>query len=95
MNITKKKETKLEKEINDAIEVLSMLKKWTPEYTKVSSNIETLMKAQSYDCKRQSISWDTLLGVGGNLAGILIILNYEKLNVLTSKAVGFVIRGRV
>ena len=95
MNITKDKRTKLEKEIDDAVEVLSMLKKWTPEYTKVSSNIETLMKAQSYDGKRQVIKWDTLLTVGGNLAGIILILNYEKLDIITTKAIGFVLKGRV
>ena len=38
---------------------------------------------------------DTLLIVGGNLAGIVLILSFEHLNVLTSKAVGFVIKSKV
>ena len=94
MNITKDKRTKLEKEIDNSIEILSVLKKWSPEYTKVCTNIEQLMKAQSYDSKRQVIKWETLLQIGGNLAGILLILNYEKLDIVTTKAISFV-RGRV
>lgn len=38
---------------------------------------------------------DTLLVVGGNLMGILLILNFEKLDIVRSKAVGFVLKGRV
>lgn len=38
---------------------------------------------------------DTLLIVGGNLAGILLILNFEKLDIVRSKALGFVLKGRV
>lgn len=38
---------------------------------------------------------DTLLVVGGNLMGILLILNFEKLDIVRSKALGFVLKGRV
>lgn len=38
---------------------------------------------------------DTLLIVGGNLAGILLILNFERLDIVRSKALGFVLKGRV
>ena len=31
----------------------------------------------------------------GNLMGIFLILGYEKANVITSKALGFIIKGRV
>ena len=41
------------------------------------------------------ISPDTLLIVGGNLLGILLILNYEKLDIVSSKAVGFILKARV
>ena len=41
------------------------------------------------------ISPDTLLIVGANLLGILLILNYERLDIISTKALGFVIRGRV
>lgn len=38
---------------------------------------------------------DTLLVVGGNLLGILLILNFERLDIVRSKAMGFVLKGRV
>ena len=41
------------------------------------------------------ISPDTLLVVLGNLAGILLILKFEKLDVIATKAIGFVLIGRV
>lgn len=42
-----------------------------------------------------SISPDTILVVAGNLLGIVLILKHEKLDIITSKALGFVLRGRV
>jgi len=41
------------------------------------------------------ISPDTLLIVGGNLLGILLILNFEKMDIVTTKALQFVMKGRV
>ena len=41
------------------------------------------------------ISPDTLLIVGANLLGILLILNYEKLDIMSSKAVSFILKARV
>lgn len=38
---------------------------------------------------------DTLLIVGANLIGILLILNYEKLDIVSSKAVSFILKARV
>lgn len=38
---------------------------------------------------------DTLLVVGGNLIGILLILNFEKMDIVRSKAISFVLKGRV
>lgn len=38
---------------------------------------------------------DTLLIVAGNLAGILLILNFEKMDIVRSKAMSFVLKGRV
>lgn len=43
---------------------------------------------------KKGISPDTVVVVVGNLLGIVLILTYEKVNVVTSKALGFVMRGR-
>lgn len=95
MKITrKKKQSKLEEEINSVLEEMSVLDKDSEEYETMLGNLETLYKAKSYE-KPSGISADTLLIVGGNLVGIYLILNYEKLNIISSKAIGFVLKGRV
>jgi hypothetical protein len=41
------------------------------------------------------ITPDTLVVVAGNLMGILLILNFEKMDIIRSKAISFVLKGRV
>lgn len=41
---------------------------------------------------RWRVSPDTMAIVAGNLAGILIMVKFERFNVLTSKALGMVLR---
>lgn len=57
--------------------------------------LEIAEKRQKLDSAKWKFSPDTLLVVGGNLLGIGLILSHEKLNVISSKALGFVLRGRV
>lgn len=47
------------------------------------------------ELRKKGISADTKLIVAGNLLGIGTILFYERAHVVTSKALGFVLRGRV
>jgi len=93
--ITKRdKRTTLEKEIDEVIKTLSELPKDSEEYTNIVANLEVLYKAKSNE-KISCVSPDTVAVVVGNLMGILIILGYEKANVITTKALGFVMKGRV
>ena len=41
------------------------------------------------------ITPDTMLVVAGNLAGIVLILNYERFDIVRSAAKSFVLKGRV
>jgi predicted nucleic-acid-binding protein len=45
--------------------------------------------------KKIKFSPDTLLAVAGNLVGIVAILGFEKANVVTSKALGFVTKTKI
>lgn len=45
--------------------------------------------------KKFKVKPDTLLIVAGNLVGILLILKFEKMDIITSKALGFVMKGRI
>ena len=42
-----------------------------------------------------TVTPDTLLIAVTNLAGIVLILNFEKLDIVRSKAMSFVLKGRV
>lgn len=63
------------------------------DYTKTLSLVERLHEMLDEE-NPDVVSKNTLLIVGGNLLGIIMILKHENLNVITSKALGFVIRAR-
>lgn len=88
------KRTNLEKEIDSVLEKISKLDPSSEGYKNAVESLEKLYKAKSYD-KSKTVSYDTLAVVIGNLAGIGMILGYEQSRVITSKALNFVLRGRV
>ena len=63
------------------------------DYTKALSLVERLHDMLDKD-DPEVVSKNTLLVVGGNLLGIILILKHEHLNPITSKALSFVIRTR-
>jgi septal ring factor EnvC (AmiA/AmiB activator) len=46
------------------------------------------------DAKPDRLSKDTLAIVAGNIAGIMLIIGYERVNVIASKALAFVMKSR-
>lgn len=60
------------------------------EYDKTSSQIVKLEKLRHELRAGDKISKETWANVGANLLGILLVLHYEKLGVVTSKAFGFI-----
>lgn len=59
------------------------------EYQQAAESLRTLYEAKGI--KNPSIiSADTLISAGANLLGILLVINHERLNVLTTKAFGMV-----
>ncbi len=89
-NLTKwVRRKKLEKIIEEQLRNLA-------EKAKTPAEIELVIGLrEKANAAKKSVSMDTVLVVLGNLAGILLILNFEKLNVLTSKAIPFVLKGRI
>jgi hypothetical protein len=61
-------------------------------YTTMVDNLSKLHKLRGEPSK--PISRDAIITTAGSLAGILLILNYERLNVVTSKAISFVTKLR-
>lgn len=92
MKLTKKdKRTYLEVVIDEQLTDLVSKATTLEEITDV---VELYEKRQKIGDKPK-ISPDTIAIIAGNLLGIGLILSYEKLNVITTKALGFVLRGRV
>lgn len=88
------KKTKLEKVVESILDDMSKYEANSDEYNDMANNLEKLLKAKSYE-KQKGISPDTMAIVIGNLIGIVLILKHEKVDIITSKALGFVLRGRV
>lgn len=82
-------EPKLEREINRALEELAGLEPSDDKYPKILGHIETLHKLRSTE-KPSRVSADTVASISANLAGILLIIHHERVNVIASKALGFV-----
>lgn len=90
----KDKRTSLEKEIESVLMSMRTVTAYSQEYTNMAANLEWLYKAKACERDRR-ITPDTMAVIAGNLLGILLILGYEKAEVITTKALGFVIKGRV
>jgi len=84
----------LEELIDNASKKMLVLDPMSEEYRDMLGNYERLIKLKGENQKGK-ISKEAILGIAGNLAGIGLILGYERLHTITSKALGFVIKRRV
>lgn len=76
----------LENAIEDALVNLSP---HDDDYTEKVQAVERLYKLKEIDSP-QRVSPDSIALIIGHLTGIAMIVGYERANVVTSKAVGFV-----
>jgi hypothetical protein len=83
----------LESELEHQLKVLKGHVSGSEEYVKTLSQVERLHGMIDEE-KHSIVSKDALLNVGANLLGILMIIKHEHVNVITSKALSFVIRPR-
>jgi len=92
--ITKKdRRTALEKEIETVIKTLSKLKPSDDMYTTATDNLEKLYNMKSKDSRK--VSPDTMAVVVGSIVGTVLVLYFEKTGAITTKAVSWILRGRV
>jgi hypothetical protein len=83
----------LEEEYVRILAVLPMHQADSQEYAKLLNSAERIHAMMDIR-KPPSVSRETLVTVGANILGILLIIKHEDVNVITSKALGFVIRVR-
>lgn len=83
-------------ELDEAIErILLEMKEVEPDTERYHQLMDTLERLSKVERKRDTsrrINPNTLFIVGGNLLGILTIVNYERMNVIGSRALGFILK---
>lgn len=94
MKSKRDKRTNLEKEIDTLLDRMNKMDPTSDDYAKLVKHLDILAQAKAKE-KSTCVSPDTIAIIVGNLVGILLIIGYEKANVISSKALGFVLRGRV
>jgi hypothetical protein len=81
----------LDEVIDSLISSMKGVDEDTEIYAANVKQLKTLMELRAADRRdRRPLSSDQLLAVGANLLGILAILQHERANVITTKALGFV-----
>lgn len=75
--------------INDATDRLRTIEIDTPEY---ESNLKYLERLCALREPKKAIDPNTMLLVGGNILGVLIIVTYEHAHVITSKSFGLLFK---
>lgn len=86
-------QTGIEKAIDLILEEMLTKSSTDEDYIKMTAQLEKLYKLKEMDSPKK-VSPDTLAVIAGNLAGILLILNYERAHVITTKALGFVMKAK-
>jgi len=89
---------RLEEALDRAILDLGNYPSNSKEYASIANAVKVLAEANAVDqttYKRPSVSPETMATIGANLVGILMILNYERAHVLTSKAMQFIVKTKI
>ena len=82
----------IEDELERAIACLKTALTDSEEYAKMLTTVERLHGMLDEEKPDRPISKETLATIGANLFGIFMIIKHERVNVITSKALSFVIR---
>lgn len=84
-----KSQKALDAEIVRLTEMLGSLDIEDENYAKITEQIKKLCEAREKN-DPSAISMETVLTLGANLVMILVVLNFEKTGVITSKAFGWI-----
>lgn len=80
----------LDRAISDLLEELNVMEGSNEDYDPTADNLIKLMKLKQEVNPAWRPSPDAVVGAAGSILGILLILHFEKLGVVTSKALSFV-----
>lgn len=90
MIIKRHAKSELQKTIDALHEEMSTVDGSSAEYAQMVDQLVKLHKLQDDITSSHRVTPDTLAIIGANLAGIILIVRHESVNVITSKALSFV-----
>lgn len=92
----KRQPSDLETEIARVIALMSKMDPDTdPAYGPLADQLVKLYKLKDVDNNsKKRVSADALVAAGGSLLGVVAIINTERLQVITTKALGFVMKSK-
>ena len=94
MQVLNQKKNVLDEEVERVVSVMKEVDPSNESYGVMAANLVKLSQARSENARRE-IDPNVVIGAVTNIVGILIILKYEKFDVLTSKAFNLIIKPRV
>lgn len=95
LKVTKTEPSDLDKAITRLYELMAETGPETQAYDAMTNQLTKLHKLKETETSSKRVSPDTLAIIAGNLAGIVALLSYERAHVITSKALGFVLKSAV
>lgn len=81
--------------IDDCMNEMLHLSSDSDAYSKMLDSLKDLHKLRDTEKSRIRVSPDAVAGIAGNLLGIGMIMSFEKANVITTKALGFVTKPKI
>ena len=97
-NLLKRHEAKpsaIDPVIENLISEMAGYEATSDEYTKLAYNLKTIVEAKALEPQPKKIDPNTLAVIGANLAGIVMILIFEKTNIVTSKSLSMILKPRI
>jgi hypothetical protein len=88
-----KKNTYVDNEISRLVLALQDKEVDSEEYGSILERLGKLHKVRQ-DEKPDRVSSDTIALITANLAGILLVIRHENVNVVTSKALSFILKAK-
>lgn len=83
----------LDVEIDRVLEILKTTPPSSDDYDKITDQLTKLHSLKAINAP-QRVSPDVALTVFANLAGILMVIGTERIHVITTKAIGLLMRAR-
>jgi hypothetical protein len=84
----------LDSAIDEIIREMDGVTTDTKDYSNMTDQLVKLMKLKKELTSSMKVSPDTLAIIAANLVGIVLIIGHERVNVIASKALSFVMKAK-